>query len=1128
MYKVQQIALIVASRVEAGHQIGKTMSDSFKNYLKAIEDALKKGNATEHTHRSALKTLLEALDLQITATNEPKRIACGAPDFIITRNDLSIGYIEAKDVGKSLKEAERTDQLKRYRRALENLVLTDYLNFFWYVDGELREKARLAHLQSNGKLKPEKDGVKSVEQLLQNFLAHQAQAVSTPKDLAQRMARLTHIIRDIIVTAFETGQESDLLQGWRDAFAKVLIADLGQPERTADFADMVSQTLAYGLFSARLMDTTPGNFSRDKAQRLIPKSNPFLRRFFAKITSIELDDEPFAPFFDDLLILLMHTDMEAVLADFGKRTRQEDPVVHFYETFLSAYDPNLRETRGVYYTPEPVVSYIVRSVDHLLKVHFKCPQGLADDTKITIPNYDPSLRVKGKKKARKTTESHKVLVRDPAAGTGTFLYSVIDQIRQRFIEQGNAGMWAGYVKNHLLPRLFGFELLVAPYAVAHFKLSLQLAGRDLPEDLRDQWEYHPGNGERLGVYLTNTLEEAHEMTGLPLFTQWVADETNAANEVKRHLPVLVVMGNPPYSGHSANKGKWIDGLLNSKSSNGTNTGSYYEVDGKPLGERNPKWLQNDYVKFIRFAQWRIEQTGHGILAFITDHSYLNSPTFRGMRQQLMRSFSEIYLLNLHGNSTVKEIPPDSVVDENVFDIQQGVAIGIFVKRPKGSKNGTSVQYADLWGKRTKKYDTLLKSDLSSTQWKALKPESPFYFFVPKQFEFQGEYQNNWQITDIFPRNSMGIATARDKLAVQYSPEDVWQAIVDFSTLSVEDARVKYGLGKDARDWKVDFAQADIMESGPNRGFITPISYRPFDVRFTYYTGRTRGFICMPRSEVMTNLANKENLALCFIRRSREHLTSNYFVATNIVDKTILSSADNAVVAPLYLYPAEDSRRQKSLLDVSHWQPDESRDGRVPNLNPHFVADMEKRLGLTFVSDSKGDLKTTFGPEEIFSYVYAIFYSPTYRERYAELLKVDFSRIPLTSDVDLFCSLCELGRNLIDLHLLRSVGQEQGLTRYPVVGNNEVEKGYPEYIPPTNGIPGRVNINKTQYFEGIAPETWSFYIGGYQVLHKWFKDRRGRQLSYDDLAHYQRIILAIHKTIELMRKIDNVIPGWPIQ
>ena len=492
-------------------------------------------------------------------------------------------------MGISLDQTERTDQLKRYLRSLDNLILTDYLDFRWYVNGELRQSGRLAQSDTRtGKLKSNQVGIQAVEDLLQTYLNHQHQLINTPHDLAVRMARLTHMIRDIIIAAFEQNQASDLLHGWREAFAKILIADLDQPEKTDDFADMFAQTLAYGLFTARVMDDTHENFSRQEAQRLIPKSNPFLRDFFYEISGMRMDEEPFAPFVDDLVNLLTHTDMEAILADFGRRTRQEDPVVHFYETFLAAYDPKLRESRGVYYTPEPVVAYIVRAVDHLLKTRFDCPQGLSESSKISVPNYDTSLKVKGRKDVCKTIETHKVLILDPATGTGTFLYAVIDHIRQQFIQQGNAGMWPGYVKNHLLPRIFGFELLMAPYAVAHFKLSLQLAGRDLPEAQREQWAYFPADNERLGIYLTNTLEAAHEMTGLPLFTQWVADETNRANAVKRHLPIMVVMGNPPYSGHSANKGDWINDLLKGKLPDGGKTANYYEVDNKPLGERNPK------------------------------------------------------------------------------------------------------------------------------------------------------------------------------------------------------------------------------------------------------------------------------------------------------------------------------------------------------------------------------------------------------------------------------------------------------------------------------------------------------------------------------------------------------------
>ena len=418
---------------------------------------------------------------------------------------------------------------------------------------------------------------------------------------------------------------------------------------------MLAQTLAYGLFSARLRDLTPG-FTRQEAQTLIPRTNPFLRDFFYQITGPQLDDEPFASFVDDLVALLAHTDMHAILADFGKRTRQEDPVVHFYETFLAAYDPKLRESRGVYFTPEPVVSYIVRSVDYLLKTRFNLPEGLADTSKVTVRNTDPAKVVKGTDQIRKTAESHRVLVLDPATGTGTFLYGVVDLIRQRFIEQGNAGMWPGYVREHLLPRLFGFELLMAPYAVAHFKLALQLAGQDLPEALRKDWAYDFASDERIRVYLTNTLEAPHEHTGLPLFTQFLATETDAANQVKQDLPIMVVLGNPPYSGHSPIKAPGSATCYRANCRMVRPLPTITRSMASPWA-RNPKWLQDDYVKFIRWAQWRIEQTGAGILAFITNHGYLDNPTFRGMRQALMQTFDEIYILDLHGNAKKKETAP---------------------------------------------------------------------------------------------------------------------------------------------------------------------------------------------------------------------------------------------------------------------------------------------------------------------------------------------------------------------------------------------------------------------------------------------------------------------------------------
>ena len=1077
----------------------------FKDYLAKIEHAYKAGNATEHTHRPALKDLLEAFQPGVTATNEPKRIKCGAPDYIITRKDIPLGFVEAKDIGVSLDDTESSEQLKRYRDGLANLILTDYLEFRWYVSGELRLTARLAKPQANGKLRAETDGAQQLVELLQSFFAENIPVISSPKELATRMAALARLIRSIIGKTFAEEGEQGALHEQMEGFRKVLLHDL-----TADqFGDMYAQTICYGLFAARcnqpdsprpLAGEGPGErarFTRTHAAYDLPKTNPFLRKLFAHIAGPELD-ERIVWAVDNLAELLNRADIAAILQDFGRATRQEDPVVHFYETFLGAYDQKMREARGVYYTPEPVVSYIVRSVDAILKKDFKLSAGLADSSKVKL------TRPKQRGKGMETIETHKVQILDPATGTGTFLYSVIQQIYQTFA--GNKGMWPGYVQENLLPRVYGFELLMAPYAVAHMKLGLLLreTGYDFSSD------------ERLRVFLTNTLEEAHEMTGLPLFTQWLADEATSANLVKKEAPVMVVLGNPPYSGHSANTGEWIAGLLRgSDSSTGQKTGNYFEVDGAPLGERNPKWLNDDYVKFIRFAQWRIEQTGYGVLAFVTNHGYLDNPTFRGMRQSLMQSFDDIYLLDLHGNSNRKEKSPDGSKDENVFDIQQGVAIGLFVKRGKVQNKPAQVYHADLYGTRESKYAGLAENDVSSTGWQALKPQTPFYLFVPQDETVRAEYEQGWRITDIMPVNSVGIVTARDALTIHWSREDIWRVVNDFANLPVEEAREKYDLGKDSQDWKIAWAQTDLKESGLSKGQLAPVLYRPFDMRHTYYTGKPSGFHCRPRGEVMRQMLAGKNLGFATTRsteieRGWEHL----FCTNGLLTHHTVSIKEVNYLFPLYLY----STAKTDLFD------DRAAGGRRPNLAPEFIADFSARLQLDFVPDGCGDLRKTYGPEDVFHYAYAVFHAPTYRSRYAEFLKGDFPRLPLTRDVALFRSLCALGKELVALHLMEQLPKLE--TRYPEAGDNTVDAV--RYTEPGNGVHGRAWINQTQYFDNVSPEVWGYHIGGYQVCQKWLKDRKGRQLSYDDLTHYRGIVAALARTIELQAAIDDAIGEWPLQ
>jgi len=1020
--------------------------------LHSIESKLAQGDATEHTHRSALESLITGLDTGITAINEPRHIECGAPDLIIRKGLVTIGYIEAKDIGRSLDEAERSDQLKRYRDSLSNLILTDYLEFRWYVDGERRLSARLGIVSKEGRIKQDKDGTQNVADLLNGFLSLKAQGVGTPKELAQRMARQAHLIRNLIINAFEQEPEKGSLHSQLDAFRENLIPDLS----VEYFADMYAQTITYGLFAARCTAPDNRDFTRRNAAYLLPKTNPFLRKLFNQIAGPDLD-ERIAWLVDDLSQLLAQADMASILKDFGRRSGKEDPVVHFYETFLKAYDPNIREMRGVYYTPEPVVSYIVRSIDYLLKTIFNKPQGLADQ---------------------------KTLVLDPAVGTATFLYKMVQEIYQAAAVKGQQGTWNNYVAEKLLPRIFGFELLMPPYAIAHLKLGLLL----------QETGYQFKSDQRLGIYLTNTLEEAIKHSDT-LFARWISEEANAAAGVKKDEPIMVVLGNPPYSGHSANKGDWARKLVE----------RYKIVDGRPLGEKNPKWLQDDYVKFLAFGQWRIERTGQGILGFITNHSYLDNPTFRGMRRSLMQTFTDMYILNLHGNSKKKEVCPDGRKDENVFDIQQGVSIGILVKE-RGQHGPAKVHYADLWGEREGKYQALTETDINSTDWKELKPVSPAYLFVPRDEAELDEYMRGWKVADIFPVNSVGIVTARDDLTIKWSGKEVENTINDFISLPPEDAREKYHLGADARDWKVSLAQKDVKDSGLNSKNIVPILYRPFDTRYTYYTGHSKGFHCMPRGNVMRHMLTGNNVALLVTRQTRDQW--DILATRSIVGHKSLSAYDITSLVPLYLISSEGEMQL-------------GENNRHPNLSPESLKAISEKLKMEFVEDGSGDLKKTFGPEDIFNYAYAVFHSPTYRNRYAEFLKMDFPRLPITSNKELLKALAVKGSDLVSLHLMESPLLNTLITMYPMAGNNVVDKvSYDE----TNH---RVYINKEQYFEGVPHEVWNFHIGGYQVCQKWLKDRKGRTLTYDELTHYQKIVVALKETIRLMAEIDQLIPGWPL-
>ena len=856
------------------------------------------------------------------------------------------------------------------------------------------------------------------------------------------------------------------------------------------------------------MSGSARQFTLGEAARLIPKTNPFLRDFFELITGPKLDDEPFVGYVQDIVTVLECANMAAILEDFGKGVahgRRRDPVVHFYETFLSAYDPKLRELRGVYYTPEPVVSYIVESVDWLLREKFGLKDGLADKTKFTF------TRRHGEKEIEE--ESHRVLILDPATGTGTFLFEVIEQIRERFERKHQAGLWPAYVHEHLLPRLFGFELLMAPYAVAHFKIGLELLAYHKEPLFRRVWAYEPRPNERVNIFLTNTLEGIEHVTHQAGPLAALTREANEASAVKRHRPVLVVLGNPPYSNFGRqNRNEFILGLLDD-----------YK---RGLNEKKIN-LDDDFIKFVRWAQWRIEQTGQGVIGYITNNVYVDGLTHRRMRESLLETFDDVFILNLHGSAKKQETAPDGSKDDNVFDITVGVAIVLLVKLPpdmasregpkgaKAKKSRATVHHADLWGLRKGKYDWLNGHNATNTDWTTFQPDAPDFRFVPRNSEHEKEWNAAWSIRDIFPIGNNGLKTDRDELFFDFDRKELEKRMTTFFQPDTPATFLQHYRVEDSSSYDIE---ARRRERDFSKRAIQRCLYRPFDFRWLYYDV---GLTSRPAEKVMKHLLAGENIALCALRQSRRGEDGAVLAANTLVNKDVVSLFDIGTVFPLYLYENGEADSQAELV------PHEN--GRRPNLSAEFVNHVAETIGLKFVADGQGDLKRTFGPEDIFHYAYAVFHSASYRDRYAEFLKLDFPRVPVTDNSLLFRKLCGCGATLVELHLMRA--DWDASVDFDVPGDNAVEQV--AYAPASKeaGIRrGRVCINAEQYFEGVSPAVWQMRIGGYQVCEKWLKDRKGRTLTHDDIEHYQRTVSALAETRQIMAQIDSLISdhgGWPL-
>lgn len=1051
-------------------------------YLNGIETTLQSGDATEHSYRPILQQFLSEWSQDFSSTdyritNEPRRIAGNAPDFLVKQGDISLGWIETKPPGTDLGNEEKSEQLQRYRKAFSNLILTDYIEFRLYSSGENCFSVRIADINdTNQGLINKHNDDSEISTFLAAFFGSEPIRIGKASDLARMLSGKAQLLKAAIGDLLQDRSNNELQNRW-NAFREHLIADLSE----ADFADMMAQTITYSLFAARCHHTHR-TFNRDRAFEILDEMNPFLSQLLwvsiQRLTQLHWIIDPIAE-------LLDLADMESIISDFGTEGRQAGPIIHFYEDFLSDYDPEIRKKRGVYYTPEPIVSYIVRSVDKVLTDQFNLSNGLA---------HTGTVDVNGK-------QLLKVQILDPSAGTGTFLRSVIEQIHHTVITSGMGGAWQEYVSQHLLPRLHGFERMVAPYTMCHLTLIHQLT----------QLGYNLQEGERLNVYLTDTLEARDPQEGLFTFLDEIAREAESAATVKRDLPVMVIVKNPPYLGESENKGEWITNLLRGLDGDIV-TESYFEVDGQRLGENTQRWLSDDYVKFIRFAQWRIARTGYGVLAFISNHGYLNNITFRGMRQSLLKTFDAIYILDLHGNKRTNERPPNGGVDENVFNIQQGVSIGIFVKNASEKPSPARVYHAELWGNREDKFNWLEANTVDTTPWTELIPTYPNYLYVPHSESITEEYERFWKLTDIFLFKISGISTKRDRMVVDFEPEPILERVNYFRNSTESNERLCEQLPINLiTEWNISRARETLNAEQDINRYIQPILYRLYDERFIFYHD---DLVARPRREVMNHLITGENIAMCVGRAGQavEDSTWNLISISNtIVDLNIFRRGGNRVF-PLYCYADEGVQRDPNMSQ-QYWE----------EVCRHLNYENDPNAEIRFIHDGKGDCNTTIGPEDIFHYIYAILHAPGYRQRYADQLKIDFPHIPLTTDRSLFQKLLLLGEQLVAAQLFQS--ENLNLPAFPVSGNQRVED-----VRWTEADQ-RVWINQNQYFEPIRQEIWEFRVGGHQPASKWLKDRNSRTLTFDEIQHYRNICGAIEKTIKVMEEIDNTVEqhgGWPLE
>ncbi len=1030
----------------------KNMADrAYKDYIDKIEKTFQLGTATEHSYRPYLMAWVESALPRCFIQNEPKRQKFGAPDLMICSDSgLPVAFIETKDIGHNDLEGKTVnkDQFDRYKDNLTSVIFTNYLDFYFYQNGQLVDSVSIGTLDGNC-IAPNPEAVEKFKSLLFEAIDSKLQTIHSASRLAQLMAQKAIMLAqavELYLNDSELDKNNSLLFNQFEAIRQSLISTLN----INSFASIYAQTIVYGLFAARLYDEEPYDFSRYKVPYVIPQSNPFLKGVFNDLAGVYLDKNV-VWIVNDMVAMFKATDVKQIMDSYMRQDR--DPLVHFYEDFLNVYNPKEKDDMSVWYTPPAVVSFMVKSVNQILIKDFCISDGLA---------HNQLVNFKGKHLQR-------IQILDPATGTGTFLAEIINYIYDQYFFQKNEGSWQSFVSNCLIPRLNGFEILMAAYTIAHTKLNLILAktGFKQKED------------ERFNIYLTDSLQDP-DYEKDRFYNFWLSRESRAAKHIKKDTPLMILLGNPPYKGNSLNNGPWIKNLI---------LPYKYEPDSNErLKEANPKWLNADYVKFIRLGQYFIEKDGigQGVLAYINPHSYLDGPTFRGMRWHLLRTFDKIYVIDLHGNKKTGEATNTQKDDQNVFNIQQGVCINIFVKTGlKGADDlGTVYYYGDTYGKRREKYMFLYSHSIDDISFTIIEPKGNDYNFVPSAYteKLKEQYCKGFSVKELFKDSSVGIVTTKDSFLICDSKEELKRHINELIVLKESEFQQKYHIN-DSRDWSVKRAKDDIGLKF-NESKIQPIDYRPFDTRYTYYTGKTNGIIAWPRHAVMKTLIEGDNVALITCRQIKSANWHHAVIATHIVDDSRISnkSKERSYVFPLY-------RKVVS-------------GGTVRNV-PNFNKDILYRISSI--------LKEDVNPEELFNYTYGCLSLPSYLHTYNELLKEDFPRVPYPTDASQYHEIAHYGQNR---RSILSSDMVPTAFLFPVAGSDTIDTFF--FQPGKDGSSGRIYINDRQYFDAVDADIWSYLEGGFQPAFQWLKDRKKRnnKLTYDDIIHYRSILTKISRLIQL--------------